>query len=119
MNSLFSDEITHTHLLILIYIVPSGGYEGYRPPFSNAPSSGYGQTQFNTSRDYSNNTYQRVRSPFVIIIINVLYNIVRCIVIFLSLLNLPVVSLRRDISKTTSGALPKDLEVCQEEMLKQ
>ncbi|XP_068422739.1 caprin-1a isoform X3 [Clinocottus analis] len=35
-----------------------GGYEGYRPPFSNAPS-GYGQTQFNTSRDYSNNTYQR------------------------------------------------------------
>ncbi|XP_056269336.1 caprin-1a isoform X3 [Pseudoliparis swirei] len=36
-----------------------GGYEGYRPPFSNAPSGGYGQTQFNTSRDYSNNTYQR------------------------------------------------------------
>ncbi|XP_034731082.1 caprin-1a isoform X2 [Etheostoma cragini] len=36
-----------------------GGYEGYRPPFSNAPSSGYGQNQFNTSRDYSNNTYQR------------------------------------------------------------
>ncbi|XP_070833467.1 caprin-1a isoform X1 [Chaetodon trifascialis] len=36
-----------------------GGYEGYRPPFSNTPSSGYGQTQFNTSRDYSNNTYQR------------------------------------------------------------
>uniref|UniRef100_A0A8C4HHX7 Cell cycle associated protein 1a n=1 Tax=Dicentrarchus labrax TaxID=13489 RepID=A0A8C4HHX7_DICLA len=37
----------------------SGGYDGYRPPFSNAPSSGYGQSQFNTSRDYSNNTYQR------------------------------------------------------------
>uniref|UniRef100_A0A8C4HJ83 Cell cycle associated protein 1a n=1 Tax=Dicentrarchus labrax TaxID=13489 RepID=A0A8C4HJ83_DICLA len=36
-----------------------GGYDGYRPPFSNAPSSGYGQSQFNTSRDYSNNTYQR------------------------------------------------------------
>ncbi|KAM7015063.1 caprin-1a isoform 2-T2 [Tautogolabrus adspersus] len=36
-----------------------GGYEAYRPPFSNAPNSGYGQTQFNTSRDYSNNTYQR------------------------------------------------------------
>ncbi|XP_019954328.1 caprin-1a isoform X2 [Paralichthys olivaceus] len=36
-----------------------GGYDGYRPPFSNAPSSGYGQTQFNTSRDYSNSTYQR------------------------------------------------------------
>ncbi|XP_042339186.1 caprin-1a isoform X2 [Plectropomus leopardus] len=36
-----------------------GGYDGYRPPFSNAPSSGYGQTQFNTSRDYSSNTYQR------------------------------------------------------------
>uniref|UniRef100_A0A3Q2CFG5 Cell cycle associated protein 1a n=1 Tax=Cyprinodon variegatus TaxID=28743 RepID=A0A3Q2CFG5_CYPVA len=35
-----------------------GGYEGYRAPFSNAPSSsGYGQTQFNTSRDYS--SYQR------------------------------------------------------------
>ncbi|XP_047435941.1 caprin-1a isoform X2 [Mugil cephalus] len=34
-----------------------GGYDGYRPPFSNAPSS-YGQ-QFNTSRDYSNSTYQR------------------------------------------------------------
>lgn len=38
----------------------SGGYEGYRPAFSNAPSGGYGQTQFNNSRDYSNNTYQRV-----------------------------------------------------------
>uniref|UniRef100_A0A672JH21 Cell cycle associated protein 1a n=1 Tax=Salarias fasciatus TaxID=181472 RepID=A0A672JH21_SALFA len=36
-----------------------GGYDGYRPPFSNAPSSGYGQTQFNTSRDYSSSTYQR------------------------------------------------------------
>lgn len=36
-----------------------GGYDGYRPPFSNAPSSGYGQTQFNASREYSNNTYQR------------------------------------------------------------
>uniref|UniRef100_A0A8D3DX62 Cell cycle associated protein 1a n=1 Tax=Scophthalmus maximus TaxID=52904 RepID=A0A8D3DX62_SCOMX len=36
-----------------------GGYEGYRPPFSNAASGGYGQTQFNTSRDYSNGTYQR------------------------------------------------------------
>ncbi|KAG7244333.1 hypothetical protein INR49_004033, partial [Caranx melampygus] len=42
-----------------------GGYEGYRPPFSNAPSSGYGQTQFNTSRDYSNSTYQRVKSLLV------------------------------------------------------
>ncbi|XP_054892605.1 caprin-1a isoform X2 [Poeciliopsis prolifica] len=37
-----------------------GGYEGYRAPFSNAPSSsGYGQTQFNTTRDYSNSSYQR------------------------------------------------------------
>ncbi|XP_047219107.1 caprin-1a isoform X3 [Girardinichthys multiradiatus] len=37
-----------------------GGYEGYRATFSNAPSSsGYGQTQFNTSRDYSNSSYQR------------------------------------------------------------
>uniref|UniRef100_A0A3Q3KEF0 Cell cycle associated protein 1a n=1 Tax=Monopterus albus TaxID=43700 RepID=A0A3Q3KEF0_MONAL len=36
-----------------------GGYEGYRPPFSNSPSSGYGQPQFNTSRDYSNSTYQQ------------------------------------------------------------
>uniref|UniRef100_A0A8C5HY88 Caprin-1-like n=1 Tax=Gouania willdenowi TaxID=441366 RepID=A0A8C5HY88_GOUWI len=36
-----------------------GGYEGYRPPFSGAPSSGYGQTQFNTSRDFSTSTYQR------------------------------------------------------------
>ncbi|XP_041836809.1 caprin-1a isoform X2 [Melanotaenia boesemani] len=37
-----------------------GGYEGYRPPFSNAPpSSGYGPTQFTTSRDYSSSSYQR------------------------------------------------------------
>ncbi|KAM6943214.1 caprin-1a isoform 2-T2 [Xenentodon cancila] len=37
-----------------------GGYEGYRPPFSNAPpTTGYGQPQFNTSRDYSSSTYQR------------------------------------------------------------
>ncbi|KAG7453828.1 hypothetical protein JOB18_018752 [Solea senegalensis] len=36
-----------------------GGYEGYRPPFSNAPSSAYGQTQLNSSRDYSNSSYQR------------------------------------------------------------
>ncbi|KAM4631128.1 caprin-1a isoform 7-T7 [Polymixia lowei] len=37
-----------------------GGYDTYRPPFPNTPNSGYGQTsQFNTSRDYSNSTYQR------------------------------------------------------------
>ncbi|XP_019722867.1 caprin-1-like isoform X2 [Hippocampus comes] len=37
-----------------------GGYEGYRPPFSNPPSSGYGQNQFNAgARDYSTNNYQR------------------------------------------------------------
>ncbi|XP_010767006.1 caprin-1-like isoform X2 [Notothenia coriiceps] len=36
-----------------------GGYEGYRAPFSNAPTTGYSQTQFNAPRDYSNNTYQR------------------------------------------------------------
>ncbi|KAM9817177.1 caprin-1a [Neosynchiropus ocellatus] len=36
-----------------------GGYEGYRPPFANTPSTGYGQTQFNTPRDFSNTTYQR------------------------------------------------------------
>uniref|UniRef100_A0A8D3BZ57 Cell cycle associated protein 1 n=1 Tax=Scophthalmus maximus TaxID=52904 RepID=A0A8D3BZ57_SCOMX len=36
-----------------------GGYEGYRPPFNNTPNSGYGQTQFNTPRDYSNGNYQR------------------------------------------------------------
>ncbi|XP_054627207.1 caprin-1-like isoform X1 [Dunckerocampus dactyliophorus] len=36
-----------------------GGYEGYRLPFSNPPSSGYAQSQFNTgARDYTNN-YQR------------------------------------------------------------
>uniref|UniRef100_A0A7N6BQC9 Cell cycle associated protein 1b n=1 Tax=Anabas testudineus TaxID=64144 RepID=A0A7N6BQC9_ANATE len=36
-----------------------GGYDGYRPPFANTPNSGYGQTQFNTPRDYSNGNYQR------------------------------------------------------------
>ncbi|KAM8861453.1 caprin-1b isoform 1-T1 [Synchiropus picturatus] len=36
-----------------------GGYDGYRPPFANPPNSGYGQTQFNTPRDYSNGSYQR------------------------------------------------------------
>ncbi|XP_077953594.1 caprin-1-like isoform X3 [Gasterosteus aculeatus] len=36
-----------------------GGYDGYRPPFTNTPNSGYGQTQFNTPRDYSNGNYQR------------------------------------------------------------
>ncbi|XP_016421490.1 caprin-1-like isoform X4 [Sinocyclocheilus rhinocerous] len=36
-----------------------GGYDGYRAPFPNTPNSGYGQTQFSTPRDYSNNTYQR------------------------------------------------------------
>uniref|UniRef100_A0A8D0DHV8 Cell cycle associated protein 1 n=1 Tax=Salvator merianae TaxID=96440 RepID=A0A8D0DHV8_SALMN len=35
-----------------------GGYDGYRPSFSNTPSSGYTQAQFNAPRDYSN--YQRV-----------------------------------------------------------
>uniref|UniRef100_A0A8D0BAC3 Cell cycle associated protein 1 n=1 Tax=Salvator merianae TaxID=96440 RepID=A0A8D0BAC3_SALMN len=34
-----------------------GGYDGYRPSFSNTPSSGYTQAQFNAPRDYSN--YQR------------------------------------------------------------
>lgn len=38
----------------------SGGYDGYRPPFANTPNSGYGPTQFNTPRDYSNGNYQRV-----------------------------------------------------------
>ncbi|CAJ1049710.1 caprin-1a isoform X3 [Xyrichtys novacula] len=37
----------------------AGGYDAYRPPFSNTPNSGCGQIQFNTSRDYSSNTYQR------------------------------------------------------------
>ncbi|KAK1887293.1 Caprin-1 [Dissostichus eleginoides] len=36
-----------------------GGYDGYRPPFANTQNSGYGQTQFNTPRDYSNGNYQR------------------------------------------------------------
>uniref|UniRef100_A0A667WM37 Cell cycle associated protein 1b n=1 Tax=Myripristis murdjan TaxID=586833 RepID=A0A667WM37_9TELE len=36
-----------------------GGYDSYRPPFANTPNSGYGQTQFNTPRDYSNGNYQR------------------------------------------------------------
>ncbi|XP_052388152.1 caprin-1-like isoform X1 [Carassius gibelio] len=35
-----------------------GGYDGYRPAFSNSANSGYGQTQYSTPRDYSNN-YQR------------------------------------------------------------
>ncbi|XP_066541344.1 caprin-1b [Hoplias malabaricus] len=35
-----------------------GNYDGYRPPFTGAPNSGYGQAQFGTPRDYSNN-YQR------------------------------------------------------------
>ncbi|KAI4825337.1 hypothetical protein KUCAC02_021023 [Chaenocephalus aceratus] len=36
-----------------------GGFDGYRPPFANTQNSGYGQTQFNTPRDYSNGNYQR------------------------------------------------------------
>ncbi|XP_076879907.1 caprin-1a [Brachyhypopomus gauderio] len=36
-----------------------GGYDGYRPPFPNSPNAGYGQTQFNTPRDYASSTYQR------------------------------------------------------------
>ncbi|XP_013884655.1 caprin-1b isoform X2 [Austrofundulus limnaeus] len=36
-----------------------GGYDGYRPAFASTPNSGYGQTQFNTPRDYSNGNYQR------------------------------------------------------------
>ncbi|XP_042309876.1 caprin-1 isoform X3 [Sceloporus undulatus] len=35
----------------------AGGYDGYRPSFSNNPNSGYTQAQFNAPRDYSN--YQR------------------------------------------------------------
>lgn len=57
IHFLIQSENTTVELSILM---SSGGYEGYRPPFSNAPSSGYGQTQFNTSRDYSSSTYQRV-----------------------------------------------------------
>ncbi|MBN3283042.1 CAPR1 protein, partial [Polyodon spathula] len=36
-----------------------GGYDNYRPPFPNTPNSGYGQSQFNSPRDYSNSSYQR------------------------------------------------------------
>lgn len=42
----------------------SGAYEGYRPPFTNAPSSGYGPAQMNTPRDYSNSSYQRVSTDY-------------------------------------------------------
>uniref|UniRef100_A0A0B8RY97 Caprin-1-like protein n=1 Tax=Philothamnus irregularis TaxID=1899461 RepID=A0A0B8RY97_9SAUR len=35
----------------------AGGYDGYRPSFSNTPNSGYTQAQFNAPRDYPN--YQR------------------------------------------------------------
>nr|XP_020638490.1 caprin-1 isoform X3 [Pogona vitticeps] len=35
----------------------AGGYDGYRPSFSNTPNSGYTQAQFSAPRDYSN--YQR------------------------------------------------------------
>ncbi|XP_043372384.1 caprin-1 isoform X3 [Dermochelys coriacea] len=35
----------------------TGGYDGYRPSFSNTPNSGYSQPQFSAPRDYSN--YQR------------------------------------------------------------
>ncbi|XP_038262907.1 caprin-1 isoform X2 [Dermochelys coriacea] len=35
----------------------AGGYDGYRPSFSNTPNSGYSQPQFSAPRDYSN--YQR------------------------------------------------------------
>ncbi|XP_033005906.1 caprin-1 isoform X4 [Lacerta agilis] len=35
----------------------AGGYDGYRPSFSNTPNSGYTQAQFSAPRDYS--TYQR------------------------------------------------------------
>ncbi|KAM3855375.1 caprin-1 isoform 2-T5 [Vipera latastei] len=35
----------------------AGGYDGYRPSFSNSPNSGYTQAQFNAPRDYPN--YQR------------------------------------------------------------
>lgn len=44
----------------IIFLLFSGGYDGYRPPFANTPNSGYGQNQFNTPRDYSNGNYQRV-----------------------------------------------------------
>uniref|UniRef100_A0A672QQK9 Caprin-1-like n=1 Tax=Sinocyclocheilus grahami TaxID=75366 RepID=A0A672QQK9_SINGR len=37
----------------------TGGYDGYRPAFSNSANSGYGQTQFSMPRDYSNSSYQR------------------------------------------------------------
>uniref|UniRef100_A0A8C4ZYX7 Cell cycle associated protein 1b n=1 Tax=Gadus morhua TaxID=8049 RepID=A0A8C4ZYX7_GADMO len=37
-----------------------GGYnDNYRTPFPNTANSGYGQTQFNTPRDYPNGNYQR------------------------------------------------------------
>ncbi|KAG7252502.1 hypothetical protein CRUP_000620, partial [Coryphaenoides rupestris] len=36
-----------------------GGYDNYRTPFSNTPNSGYGQTQFKHTSDYSNGNYQR------------------------------------------------------------
>uniref|UniRef100_A0A287D924 Cell cycle associated protein 1 n=1 Tax=Ictidomys tridecemlineatus TaxID=43179 RepID=A0A287D924_ICTTR len=35
----------------------TGGYDGYRPSFSNTPNSGYTQSQFSAPRDYSG--YQR------------------------------------------------------------
>ena len=44
-----------------LYFCFVGGYnDNYRTPFPNTANSGYGQTQFNTPRDYPNGNYQRV-----------------------------------------------------------
>lgn len=61
-----------------MFFLLSGGYDGYRPPFANTPNSGYGPTQFNTPRDYSNGNYQRVwkkHQDFTVFVVGVVSNV--------------------------------------------
>lgn len=108
-----------------LFLLISGGYEGYRPSFSNSPNSGYGQTQFSAPRDYSNGNYQRVRP-----IIDAFSWISPCIIwalfstqpqkwTFSQTDTFPYLSLHRMVTnRTINVVLAKGLEGLVEEMLK-
>lgn len=109
------NEIESTWEFKITFLLFSGGYDGYRPPFANTPNSGYGQNQFNTPRDYSNGNYQRVWKvlsaiPPLFLFFSVQQQFVTCFNF--------LCCTRMVINRTISEELVKDLEGFREAALR-
>lgn len=99
----------------------SGGYDGYRPPFANTPNSGYGQTQFNTPRDYSNGNYQRVWKKHSDLTLDLFTSSLLSVRVVskMSVFLFPLCCWRMVTNRTISAELVRDPEECREAALRQ